>query len=77
MALICVKHIIEQWETYLGDGRGELNPNLRFWKEVKIEMVNKILHWFYQGCYYDALNSYGAQSVVTRYFRRKMNKYGK
>jgi hypothetical protein len=37
-ALIAVDEIIEQWEyidTYLADGRGELNPNLKYWHEVK------------------------------------------
>lgn len=37
-ALIAISEIIEQWDyidTYLGDGRGELNPNLRYWYEVK------------------------------------------
>jgi len=40
-ALICVDEIIEQWihiDTYLGDGRGELNPNLKYWQEVKQEI---------------------------------------
>lgn len=37
-ALITVNEIIEQWEyidTHLADGRGELNPNLKYWYEVK------------------------------------------
>ena len=37
-ALITVNEVIEQWEyinTYLADGRGELNPNLKYWYEVK------------------------------------------
>lgn len=37
-ALITVNEIIEQWEyidTYLADGRGELNPNLQYWYDVK------------------------------------------
>ena len=40
-ALIAVDEIIEQWihiDTYLGDGRGELNPNLKYWQEVKQEI---------------------------------------
>ena len=38
-------------------------------------MRNKISHWFYKGCYCDALNLYGTDDVLTRFFRRKMNKY--
>lgn len=38
LALIAVDNIIEQWDyidTYLGDGNGELNPNLAYWYKVK------------------------------------------
>ena len=40
-ALIAVDEIIEQWiyiDTYLGNGNGELNPNLKYWTEVKTEL---------------------------------------
>ena len=40
-ALICIEEIISQWEyidTYLADLRGELNPNLKYWYEVKKEL---------------------------------------
>lgn len=40
-ALIVVNEIIEQWEyidTYIADLRGELNPNLKYWYEVKTEI---------------------------------------
>ena len=40
-ALLAVDEIIEQWiyiDTYLGNGNGELNPNLKYWKEVKQEI---------------------------------------
>ena len=40
-ALICVSEIVEQWEyvdTYLGDLGGKLNPNLKYWYEVKKEI---------------------------------------
>ena len=40
-ALLCVDEIIEQWEyidTYLADLSGTLNPNLKYWQEVKIEI---------------------------------------
>ena len=38
LALIAVNEIIKQWEyidTYLANGLGELNPNLRYWYEVR------------------------------------------
>jgi len=41
-AIVAVDEIIEQWDyidTYLGDGRGELNPNLKYWYEVKGEIL--------------------------------------
>ena len=41
---IALYEIIGQWEyidTYLADGNGELNPNLKYWYEVKKE-VQKI-----------------------------------
>lgn len=40
-ALIAVDEIILQWEyidTYLSDLGGELNPNLKYWYEVKQEI---------------------------------------
>lgn len=40
-ALIAVNEIILQWEyidTYLSDLGGELNPNLKYWYEVKQEI---------------------------------------
>lgn len=40
-ALITVDEVIWQWEyidTYLADGCGELNPNLKYWYEVKTEI---------------------------------------
>jgi hypothetical protein len=43
-ALIAVDEIIEQWEyidVYLADGHGELNPNLKYWYEVKLEIQNR------------------------------------
>ncbi|HWL22319.1 MAG TPA: hypothetical protein VNR38_00965 [Ureibacillus sp.] len=44
-ALIHVDGIIEQWEyidTYLADAQGELNPNLRYWQDVKQEVIGSI-----------------------------------
>ena len=41
-ALVCVEEIIDQWkyiDTYLADLRGELNPNLKYWYEVKEELL--------------------------------------
>jgi hypothetical protein len=38
LALIAVDEVIEQWDyldTYLGDGNGELNPNLKYWYDVQ------------------------------------------
>ena len=40
-ALICVEEIIGQWEyidTYLADLNGELDPNLKYWYNVKKEL---------------------------------------
>jgi len=40
-ALIAVKEVVSQWfivDTYIGDGRGELNPNYRYWLEVEQEL---------------------------------------
>lgn len=40
-ALIAVDLVINQWEyidTSLADGKGELNPNLKYWYEVKQEI---------------------------------------
>jgi hypothetical protein len=42
MSLIVVNEVVEQWElidTYLKDGNGELNPNLRYWYGV-IDVIN-------------------------------------
>ena len=41
-ALICVDEIIDQWEyidTYISDFGGKLNPNLKYWLEVKQELL--------------------------------------
>ena len=38
---VAVDEIIEQWEyidTYLANGKGEFNPNLNYWKNVKKEL---------------------------------------
>lgn len=40
-ATIAVDEIIDQWimiDTYIADGDGQLNPNLKYWKEVKQEI---------------------------------------
>ena len=40
-ALITVDEIISQWEyidAYLADMGGQLNPNLKYWQEVKQEI---------------------------------------
>ena len=40
-AILCAKEVILQWEyidTYLANLGGELNPNLRYWQEVKAEL---------------------------------------
>jgi hypothetical protein len=40
-ALISVNEIIKEWEyidTYLANGMGKLNPNLKYWEEVKQEI---------------------------------------
>jgi len=40
-SMVAVEEVVDQWDyidTYLGDGRGELNPNLRWWQEVKKEL---------------------------------------
>ena len=42
-ALIAVDEVIDQWEyiyVHIADGMGELNPNLKYWKEVKREIEN-------------------------------------
>jgi hypothetical protein len=42
-ALIAVDLVINQWEyidTYLADANGELNPNLKYWYQVKQELLN-------------------------------------
>lgn len=44
LALIHVEGIIKQWEyidTYLADLGGKLNPNLKYWYEVKQEIFLK------------------------------------
>ena len=41
-ALICVNEVIDQWEyidTYISDLGGKLNPNLKYWLEVKEELL--------------------------------------
>ena len=41
-ALIAVDEIIDQWEyiyAHIADGMGELNPNLKYWYEVKHELI--------------------------------------
>lgn len=41
-ALIAVNEIIEQWEyvdIYIADLCGELNPNLKYWYEVKQSLL--------------------------------------
>ena len=41
-ALICVDEVIDQWEyidTYISDFGGKLNPNLKYWLEVKQELL--------------------------------------
>lgn len=43
--LIAINEVIEQWDyvdTYLADLGGELNPNLRYWYEVKKEFKKLI-----------------------------------
>jgi hypothetical protein len=40
-AVIAVDEIIDQWEyihAYIANGMGELNPNLKYWYEVKHEI---------------------------------------
>jgi hypothetical protein len=40
-AIIAIDEIIKQWEyidVYLADALGELNPNLKYWYEVKQEI---------------------------------------
>ena len=40
-AYIALNEIIDQWEyinIYLADGSGELNPDLKYWYEVKREL---------------------------------------
>lgn len=40
-AKIAVDEIIDQWEyiyVHIADGMGELNPNLKYWYEVKHEL---------------------------------------
>jgi hypothetical protein len=40
-ALIAVNEVVDQWfgiDTYLANGQGELNPNYKYWLEVKQEI---------------------------------------
>lgn len=40
-ALIAVNEVVDQWivvDTYIGDGQGLINPNLKYWLEVKQEL---------------------------------------
>ncbi len=40
-ALITVDEVIEQWDyidTYLADDNGKLNPNLKYWYDVRKEL---------------------------------------
>lgn len=40
-ALLCAEEVIIQWDyidTYLADLNGELNPNLKYWHDVKHEI---------------------------------------
>ena len=42
-AIIAVNEIIKQWEyidTYIANGMGKLNLNLKYWNEVKAELEN-------------------------------------
>ena len=42
MALKCTKEVIDQWEyidVYLSDMGGRLNPNLKYWYDVKQELL--------------------------------------
>lgn len=42
-AEITVDEVIKQWEyidTHIADLGGELNPNLRYWQEVREEILN-------------------------------------
>ena len=42
-ALIAVKEVVDQWfgiDTYLANGQGELNPNYKYWLQVKKEVEN-------------------------------------
>jgi hypothetical protein len=43
-ALVAVDEIIDQWEyihAYIANGMGELNPNLKYWYEVKHELTKQ------------------------------------
>ena len=40
-ALLCINEVISQWDyidTYLADMNKELNPNLKYWYDVKQEL---------------------------------------
>ena len=44
LALITVDEVIKQWkyiDVYLADMNGELNPNLKYWYEVK-KLINEM-----------------------------------
>jgi hypothetical protein len=43
-AIAVVDEIIEQWnyiDTHISDLNGELNPNLRYWLDVKKELIKE------------------------------------
>jgi hypothetical protein len=43
VCIIAVDEIIKQWEyidTYIANGMGKLNLNLKYWNEVKAELEN-------------------------------------
>jgi len=43
-AVIAVDEIIDQWKyihAYIANGMGELNPNLKYWYEVKDELTKQ------------------------------------
>ena len=42
--LICVNEIIKQWEyidTYISDLDGDISKNLKYWEDVKQEIMKK------------------------------------
>lgn len=43
MAQMIVAEVVAEWEyidTYLGDGKGALNPSLMYWLEVQKIIIN-------------------------------------